>query len=63
MQGCTEWMAWLSSGPSRMAEVPLSMTTEVAATATGFPLMLKLSRATVQYLQSSTSCLRNAIVL
>lgn len=61
MQGCTEWMAWLSSGPSRMAEVPLSMTTDVAATATGLPLMLKLSSATVQYLQTGILLLRFAI--
>ena len=51
VQGRTEWMAWLSSGPSRIAEVPLSMTTEVAATATGLPLMPTPSSATVQYLQ------------
>ena len=43
-----------------MAEVPLSMTTDVAATVTGLPLMPTPSRATVQYLQ--TLCyIRNII--
>ena len=51
-KGGTAWIAWLSSGPSRMAEVPLSMTTEVAATETGLPLMPTPSKPTVQYLHT-----------
>lgn len=50
MEARTEWMAWLSSGPRRIALVPLSMTTEVACTATGLPLIPTLSKPTVQYL-------------
>ena len=46
----TLWMAAQSSGPMRMALVPLSMTTLVAATVMLCPLTLTPLNATVQYL-------------
>ena len=41
--------------------MPLSMTTDVAATATGFPVMLRPSSATVQYLQKRTLLLQTRL--
>ena len=52
----TAWIAAASSGPTRMAVVPLSRMAVVAPSATFCPLTCAPSSATVQYLRATQAC-------